>query len=241
MRRLWLLALVIGLAHAQTSIEAGRELYMGACSGCHGATGEGSQGPSLLSGRAGRLSHQAISTIIRKGVTGSSMPDFPLLPTSSVANIAAYVRSLTSPAISAQLPGDPESGRTLFFGDGKCSTCHMLLGQGGHPGPDLSNIGAERSVHQLRESLRKPSARIEHGYRSATAVLPDGSTLRGVARNYNNYSVQILDATGRLHLLERRNLKSLEIPDSSMMPPVTNPEDLLAFLAKQSTRPPTQQ
>ncbi len=241
MRRLWLLALVIGLAHAQPSIEAGRELYMGACSGCHGATGEGSQGPSLLSGRAGRLSHQAIATIIRKGVTGSSMPDFPLLPAPSVANIATFVRSLTAPAISAQLPGDPARGRALFFGDGKCSTCHMLLGQGGHPGPDLSNIGAERSVHQLRESLRKPSARIEDGYRPATAVLPDGATLRGVARNYNNYSVQILDATGRLHLLERRNLKSLEIADSSMMPPVANPEDLLAFLAKQSTRPPTQQ
>lgn len=214
---------------------------MGACSGCHGATGEGSQGPSLLSGRAGRLSHQAIATIIRKGVTGSSMPDFPLLPAPSVANIATFVRSLTAPAISAQLPGDPARGRALFFGDGKCSTCHMLLGQGGHPGPDLSNIGAERSVHQLRESLRKPSARIEDGYRPATAVLPDGATLRGVARNYNNYSVQILDATGRLHLLERRNLKSLEIADSSMMPPVANPEDLLAFLAKQSTRPPTQQ
>ena len=96
MRRLWLLALVIGLAHAQPSIEAGRELYMGACSGCHGATGEGSQGPSLLSGRAGRLSHQTIATIIRKGVTGSSMPDFPLLPAPSVANIATFVRSLTA-------------------------------------------------------------------------------------------------------------------------------------------------
>ena len=37
------------------AVEAGRQTYMGSCSGCHGATGEGSQGPSLLSGRASRL------------------------------------------------------------------------------------------------------------------------------------------------------------------------------------------
>jgi len=241
MRLLGLFALAISLAQAQPSIEAGRELYMGACSGCHGATGEGSQGPSLLSGRAGRLSLEAIATIIRHGVTGSSMPDFPLLPAPSVTNLATFVRSLTTPAISARLPGDPVKGSAFFFGAGRCITCHTIGGQGGYPAPDLSNIAVERTVHQLRESLSNPSARIEDGYRSATARLKNGTTITGVAKNHNNYSVQIIDAAGQLHLLDRRNLAALELAAQSMMPPVANPEDLLAFLARQSTRPPSQQ
>ena len=103
----------------------------------------------------------------------------------------------------ARGPGDPERGRRALFGAARCSTCHMILGQGGHPGPDLSNIGAERTVTQLRESLMKPSARIANGYRSATAVLKSGRTVQGVAKNYNNYSVHILDSTGKLHMLSR--------------------------------------
>ena len=31
----------------------------------------------------------------------------------------------------------------------------------------------------------------------------DGRQIQGVAKNYNNYSVQILDSSGRLHLLHR--------------------------------------
>ena len=105
---------------------------------------EGSQGPSLLSGRAGRHSLEAVSTIIRHGVTGSSMLDFPLLPAASVTNIATLIRSLTAPPSP---PGDPVKDSAFFFGAGRCITCHAIRGQGGYPGPDLSTIAVERIVH----------------------------------------------------------------------------------------------
>ena len=221
------------------SVEAGKQIYMGSCSGCHGATGEGSQGPSLLSGRASRLPDQTLLSSIKNGVPGTSMPNFPMA-NDKVAQTAAFVRSLTAPAIAAQVPGDAARGRELFFGTGNCSTCHMIMGRGGHPGPDLSNIAAERTVHQIRESVTKPSERIADGFRGITLVMKSGQTLKGLAKNYNNYSVQLLDTEGKLHLLNRTDVASLQLQDASIMPPVSNATDaadLVAFLATQSTRP----
>ena len=167
------------------------------------------------------------------------MPNFPMAA-GKVLQVAAFVRSLTSPAITIRVAGDPERGRQSFFGAGRCSTCHMILGQGGYPGPDLSNIGAERTVPQLTESVIKPSARIAEGYRSATALLKSGRTIQGVAKNHNNYSVQILDNAGKLHLLSRDEIAKLEVSDGSMMPAVSDPDEalhLVAFLSRQSSRP----
>ena len=169
------------------------------------------------------------------------MPNFPMAD-EKIAQVAAFVRSLTLPAIDTQVPGDPERGQRAFFGAAKCSTCHMILGRGGHPGPDLSNIGAERTVPQLRESVMKPSARIAEGYRGITAVLKSGRTIRGVARNHNNYSVQILDNAGKLHLLNHDEILKLEMMDGSMMPAVSDEDEalhLIAFLSRQSTRQKT--
>jgi putative heme-binding domain-containing protein len=240
---LFLLASVVsaqpGLIPADSaSVESGRQIYMGSCSGCHGATGEGSQGPSLLSGRASRLPDKVLLNSIKNGLPGTSMPNFPMAD-DKVLQVAAFVRSLTAPAMATQVPGDPERGRRMFFGSLRCSTCHMILGQGGYPGPDLSNVGAERTASQLRESIMKPSARIAEGYRSVTAVLKSGSTVQGVARNYNNYSVQIVDHAGKLHLLSRDQTAKLDVRDTSLMPALSDPNELLhliAFLSRQSTR-----
>jgi putative heme-binding domain-containing protein len=221
------------------AVEAGRHIYMGSCSGCHGATGEGSQGPSLLSGRASRLPDRTLVDSIQNGLPGTSMPNFPMARDKVLA-VAAFVRSLTSPAINTRVAGDPERGRQLFFGAGRCSTCHMILGKGGYPGPDLSNVGAERTVPQLTESVTKPSARIANGYQTANAALKSGGAIQGVAKNHNNYSVQILDNSGRLHLINRDEIATLELAGTSMMPAVTDPDEarhLVAFLALQSSRP----
>jgi mono/diheme cytochrome c family protein len=119
--RLWLLLAVASTVFGQkglipsdaAAVEAGGRIYMGSCSGCHGATGEGSQGPSLLSGRASRLADRALINAIANGLPGTSMPNFPM-GEEKVAQVAAFVRSLTAPAIRTQTPGDAERGRQLF-------------------------------------------------------------------------------------------------------------------------------
>src|SRR5689334_12062728 len=75
------------------SVEAGKQIYMGSCSGCHGATGEGSQGPSLLSGRASRLPDRTMLNSIKNGLPGTGMPNFPMAD-DKILQVAAFVRSL---------------------------------------------------------------------------------------------------------------------------------------------------
>lgn len=248
MARLPLLLLATGAAAAFSQeiptdparVEAGRQLYMGSCTGCHGATGEGSQGPSLLAGRVSRLADRTLFETIRNGLPGTSMPNFPMAD-ERVWNLAAFVRSLSAPAAAVKLSGDSGRGRAFFFGAGGCTGCHMILGKGGAIGPDLSNIGADRTLHQLRESVTKPSERIAPGYAAASATTSSGKTIEGIAKNSNNYSAQILDRAGKLHLIQRAELKSLDIKNVSLMPAVKADagqlSDLLAFLASQTIRP----
>ncbi len=239
---IWLLG-IAGLwgqmPKGDAAVEAGRQTYLGACSGCHGATGEGSQGPSLLGGRVTRLADRALFGVIKNGLPGTSMPEFPI-GDEKVWQVTAYVRSLAAPAAAVAVRGDAEKGRAYYFGAGGCAGCHMIRGEGGYPGPDLSNVGATRTVQQLRESIARPGARVAEGYRPVKAVVRGGRTVAGVAKNYNNYSAQVVDRTGRLHLLERGSLESFDVGEGSLMPAVGDGgtvTDLVAFLARQTTRP----
>jgi len=226
------------------AVEAGRETYLGACSACHGASGQGGQGPSLISGReVNRLPDAHLFRSIKNGLPGTDMPNFNL-PDDKVWQLVSFVRSLSAPAVTANLQGNPEKGRDLFFGEAGCSKCHMIAGQGGFLGPDLTNAGLNRNVHQLREAVTQPNARVDDGFHAATVITTAGQKLEGIVKNHNNYSVQLLDATGRLHLLQRSSLKSLELRSASLMPADYTKrfskdriEDLMTFLSRLSARP----
>src|SRR3989442_625925 len=156
------------------AVEEGRQLFAGACSACHGPNGEGGHGPSLVDGwQVRRASDDDLFNAIKKGVPGTDMPPSSF-PDDKIRLLAAFVRSLSRPAISSAVTGDAAAGREIFFGKGGCSACHMIRGQGGFPGPDLSGIGTTRTLRQLRESLLDPSARISPTFRAVTATTSDG-------------------------------------------------------------------
>jgi putative heme-binding domain-containing protein len=161
------------------------------------------------------------------------------MPEDRIWSIVAYLRSLSAPAMEAQVAGDPAAGHTLFR-EKKCSNCHMIRGKGGHLGPDLTNAGATRTVKQLRESIADPSARIAEGFRRVEVVTADGKMLKGVAKNHTNYSVQMLTADGRLHLLDIAQLKNIKLEQTSPMPDLKLSQQeldaLVAFLSTQAVR-----
>jgi putative heme-binding domain-containing protein len=81
------------------------------------------------------------------------------------------------------------------------------------------------------------------GNEAATVVLKNGQTLKGVARNRSNYSLQLVDTGGKLHLIEMRDVRELTLTESTPMPTdylqrLTRLElrDLLAYLAAQDIR-----
>jgi putative heme-binding domain-containing protein len=228
--------------HAQPdTAETGKDLFAGACGACHGPNGEGGHGPGLADGRrVRRLSDRQLFDTIRKGVPGTDMPP-STLPDEQIRRMAGFVRSLSQPAVASAVKGDAAAGREIFFKKGGCASCHMIRGEGGFPGPDLSDIGGVRSLRQLREALLQPNARIPADFRAVTAVTRDGREIRGVAKSYTNYAVGILDAKGELHLLPAEDVKNITFHTQSLMPgdyarrlTPQEVENLLAFLSRQS-------
>jgi cytochrome c oxidase cbb3-type subunit 3 len=156
---------------------------------------------------------------------------------------------LTGPASEHDVPGDPAAGERVFFG-GKahCSECHAIFGRGSRMGPDLSNIGGSRPLGLIREALVPPKNDPSRNYALAgkeavTLTLKNGAVIKGIARNRSNYSVQVVDTKGNLHLIQMADVKELSVLDHSLMPDdyatrLTAEEmrDLLAYLARQSVR-----
>jgi len=231
------------LAGRPEAIEGGKKRFREACAVCHGGDGEGGRGPNLAeSGHLREMTDDQLFNTIHSGIPGTNMPSFPMTA-SQIWEVVAFVRALSMPAFLMPVHGDAESGRKLFFGESGCGACHMIAGHGGFLGPDLTNIGALRTVAQLRQSILEPNMRRLFGFAGVTVLLKDRSKIEGVAKNISNYSIQVLDAEGKLHLLDRSDVTQIDFQKESLMSanykrtlPPHGLDNILAFLSKQSVR-----
>jgi PQQ-dependent dehydrogenase (methanol/ethanol family) len=213
---------------AQPTVTEGRRIYREQCVVCHAEDAQGSErAPRLAANRRLRsFSLSQLQDLIRKGVPEGGMPSFDI-PEHQLASLAAYIRSLNSPASGNPVEGDPVAGRQFFFGDGHCASCHMAMGRGNAVGPDLSNIGNELAVEQIREALVSPSVRITSGYGLVTVRLRSGRSLKGFARNRTAYDLQLQDLHGQLHLLRSEEISAVREQQQSAMPPLKASENVL--------------
>jgi putative heme-binding domain-containing protein len=229
----------------EQAIEAGRKLYLTSCSGCHGPNGEGGRGPRIAQNRRIRgANNRRLFESIQNGIAGSDMPPFPF-PDEKVWQVVTYVRNVNAPAYETKVAGNPETGKTIFHGKGGCTGCHMIGGKGGMLGPDLSHIGMTRSVPQLQEAVFQPGLRPTDGFAGVTVKQKNGAVIKGIAKNNTNYSIQVLDSDGKLHLLNKADLSEIIFRKGSLMPEdygkrLTRQEqsDLIAFLSRQAVRLP---
>ena len=168
------------------------------------------------------------------------------LPDEQIWQLAAFVRALSAPAIESKPPGDAAAGEAMFWGKANCGNCHRVLGRGGMLGPDLSNIGAQRPVDQLREAILDPDADGFRGYQGVTAITKDGRTVTGVARSRTNYSVVILDNSGNCTCCPTSELRERQVLRSTrrchrITERLSREEfdNVIAFLSRLSVRPYT--
>ena len=202
-----------------TSLEdvaAGKEQFASRCVGCHGPNGEGNRGPDLTRTvyRHGN-SERAIFMNILSGIPGTGMPSIRLSD-KEMWQLVAYVRTLSR--VEESLPvGDPVAGFDLFRRH-NCGRCHFVDGTGGRLGPDLSSIGWSRSAAHLRDSLIDPNDDIEDDFRQVLVTTNAGSSVQGLLRNEDTYSVLLLDTRGRLRSVLKSNLQKIERPEVSLMP-----------------------
>ncbi len=242
--------LAASLVSAQTSnpfatdareIDVGRATFRIYCSPCHGIHGQGNRGPDLTLGidSLGR-NDQELYDVIANGIPGTEMPASapPRMTSDSIWRVVAYLRSIGQQT-PASLPGDPQAGEKIFWGKGQCGACHRAGSRGGRTGPDLSVVGRSRTAAYLRESVISPDSQITAGYGGVTIVTRGGEKVSGVARNIDNFSVQVMDAGENLHSFLRSELQSVEKESRSLMPPgydkALSPKelaDLLSYLAR---------
>lgn len=227
------------------SIAAGAKLYSTSCAGCHGPDGSGGRGPNLVSRALWHpLSDEAIFNAIRNGVPGADMPPTKLSD-DQTWNLVSFIHALTGPAGENTVPGNVEAGEQVFWGSkAGCANCHSIRGKGGRVAPDLSNIGS-RPLAAIREAIVEPSKDLFLlGNEAVSVTLNDGSVVEGIARNRSNYSLQLIGKDGALRMISMADVKELTTSARSPMPGdyakrLSSGElrDLLAFLARQSTRP----
>lgn len=217
-------------------LRRGSLMFRARCAGCHGLDGKGVSGPDLTQALAG-LTDERFFRIVRNG-QGTEMPRFTPEQTSDaqVREILVHLRTLTAGGAAEPTRGNAANGAKLFAA--RCGACHAVGGRGGRLGPDLSRIGALRSAAALSGKVRNPNRGFVAGYRPVTIVLGDGRRIRGVAKNEDAFSIQVMDATERLHGFRKAEVREVVHEPRSLMPvfdaaELSDPDliDLVAYLS----------
>jgi len=207
--------------YSRADIEAGQRLYGPQCQVCHGVNGDGVPGIDLKLGRFRRASSDAdIARVITTGVPGTGMPAFVLRP-EELTSIVAFIRAGFDPASASVRVGDAARGRALFDGKAECATCHRVGGRGPRSAPDLSDIGAIRTLAALQRALVAPDESLLPIHRAVSIVTKDGRRLTGRRLNEDTYSVQIIDEQENLVSLDKADLRELTVDTKSKMPSYT--------------------
>ena len=216
----------------------GRDHFQLRCGGCHGGDGRGGErGPDIITTPSARSrSVDEVRELIRGGLPDVGMPGFALDEAEMDALVAFY-RMQTAPASQTVTQGDVEVGEELFFGQANCHACHV---RGGHMvGPDLSDVGARRTLGELERDLSDPNAEVARSYHPVDAELGNGDRVRGFVRNQSTHDLQIQTLDGRWRLLSRGEVNEMNSHSESPMPGFNGEgfDDLIAYLSRLDGRP----
>lgn len=213
----------------------GRRSFEARCGGCHGGDGKGGvRAPDIVTpGLVAPRSAEEMAALITEGLPDYGMPGLQVHEPELTALIAFY-RAQTAPASETAAGGDPGKGEALF---GRlCAGCHLRRAGMRMAGPDLSAIGAQKTLNELREAVARPNASTAQGYAAVDVELADGGALRGFARNASNYDLQLQGLDGSLRLLRRAEYRAVRQVGKSLMPELelteSQIENLTAYLAR---------
>lgn len=218
--------------HTYTSeaIEIGSRLYVAECAICHGPNGDEVDGINLRTGAFRNVqSDDDIRTIVTQGVGGRRMPAFDLRQ-DELDGIVAYIRAGFDPSGVAIRVGDPQRGEDMFYGAGDCASCHRVQGEGPRTAPDLSEIGAIRTPAALQRALLEPDAALLPINRPVRLLTRSGEEVRGRRLNEDTYTVQMIDADGRLRSFLKSDLTEFDVSSEPTKQPTTLSTDEVADL-----------
>ena len=239
---------LLALAQNPTELQQGKQLFEGLCADCHGFEGKGGRAPSLNRPTLTRAQDDdSLRAIIRDGIPERGMPRVRRTTDNEQRQLIAYVRSL-SRAAPASGVGDPQKGSAVYQRTG-CSSCHVIKGEGGTVGPELTIIGTQRGPDYLRQAILDPAAALPNGSqpvpsRNLDEFLPvrimtrEGREVRGARINEDTFTIQVRDSNGQLHSFRKAELRQIEKEfGKSLMPAykerlsASEVGDLVAYLS----------
>jgi cytochrome c oxidase cbb3-type subunit III len=203
-----------------SSTEDGRKAFDSVCASCHGLDGRGGErGPNIATRAAvQQLSDEETLQVLRSGIPAAGMPAFSALGVVKIKAVMAYLRILQGEGKAASIPGDAKRGKLLFFGKAGCAKCHMISGVGGFIGADLSSYGSNGSAQEIRAAIIDPNRDLDPRERTVLVTTHEGHRFTGVARNEDNFSLQLQSVDGTFHLILKADLEQLEFLPKSLMP-----------------------
>ena len=220
-------------------VEDGRKTFESVCVTCHGLDGRGGERGPDISTRAEvqQLSDEETLHVLQTGKPATGMPAFGTLGPPKINAVIAYLRVLQGGRKPGPIPGNAQRGKLLFFGKARCSNCHMIGGSGGFIGADLSSYGSNRSAKEIRTAITDPNKDLEPRERTVLVTPRDGRQLTGIARNEDNFSLQLQSLDGTFHLFSKGDLEHFEYLPESLMPSdygsllsATELDDLVSYL-----------
>ncbi|HEX4002848.1 MAG TPA: c-type cytochrome [Candidatus Acidoferrales bacterium] len=225
----------------------GKQLFEQRCSTCHGLDGGGAMGPNIQ-GIPFRLGADPVKAIIKNGMAGGGMPAFAgQLDDAQIQQIVDYLLTLQRKD-STPVTGDPAKGKEVYDASA-CGSCHMIAGQGGDAGPELTTVGSLRGAGYLRSAVLYPGTDLpqEHvfvesggqlDYLFIHVVTKDGKSYDGTRVAEDSFRIVIKNAEGNFLSFRKADLRTLDRePGKSVMPSVKGKltdeqvNDLVAYLA----------
>jgi cytochrome c oxidase cbb3-type subunit 3 len=224
-----------------SAAEDGRKTFESVCATCHGLDGRGGErGPNIATrAEVQQLSDEETLHVLQKGMPAAGMPAFGALGVPKIYAVTAYLRVLQGGGKAPPILGDAQRGKLLFFGKARCADCHMISGLGGFVGADLSSYGANRSAKEIRTAITDPNKDLEPRERTVLVTTHEGRQFTGIARNEDNFSLQLQSLDGTFHLFSKKDLEHFEYLPKSLMPSdygsvlsATELDDLVSYLVR---------
>lgn len=221
----------------ELDVQMGRRVFQQQCGRCHGEDGTGGEGgPDLTNGFRSASTDEGLFKIVREGIPNTQMVGISRRSTDQSAwMVVAYLNSLND-TNEVALPGTAANGQQLFAGKGNCSGCHMVNGEGGRRGPELSQVGNRRDPAELVSDLRTPDQDVAPRWWTLRVTRPDGSVVQGLRMDEDTFSMRLMDDDENLWSFSKRDVRSYDRIKTSTMPSVNatltdaEVDDLVAYL-----------
>ena len=132
----------------------------------------------------------------------------------TTAERAQRIQAVRSMVERDDITPDFSNGAKLFRTN--CASCHVLYGEGGIRGPDLT--GSDRkNLAYLLENIIDPSASVADTYRSSVIVTEDGKTLNGVITEETETTFKLLMVENEV-VIDKSTVEKRRATTKSLMP-----------------------